>query len=197
MKTKILLLLWISCLILSNAYAASISVRAFSAGFDDPGYYGGVAYLWVNGVDYSNNYRGMNLVVVNEYTGSVLSSTYYDTHASTAAADSMAAFINALPAGRIVLVAVKDEAAQSMTATGINALYTLGASSFTPGYRGSWALIGMKGAAMGTQIQATAAQFVGPVDISSTILLIPEPATLAMSLLGLLFFVFHIKRIGR
>ncbi len=173
----------------SSAFAISINVQILSAGFDDPGYYGGIAKLMVNGTDYAINSRGVNLVVVDQFTGIVLNSVSYDTYVSTANSDNMASFINSLSAGRIVLAAVKDEAVSQMTTAGINALLSLGASSFNQGYRGSWALLGVKGTT--GQLQVSHAQYTGPSSISTTINLVPEPTTWILMLAGLVGFMYR------
>ncbi|NUM35200.1 MAG: hypothetical protein HUU50_11685 [Candidatus Brocadiae bacterium] len=193
MKTKIFAFLCL-ILVIPSLYAMPIVLKAISAGWDSTGYTpGGTAQLWVNGVDHSQHYRGMNVVVIDQFTGNVLNSNYYDTYAYSSSADAMAAFINALPSGRIVMIAAQDEPTQSMTSAGINSLYTLGASSFNPGYRGSWALIGIKGSAQGTQLQGTSARYSSAVILDKTMELVPEPSSLVFLLSSFVLFLAYKK----
>lgn len=192
MKIKFLLFLCIACAFLPSLYAYSLTLTALSAGWDTVGYPGGSAQLWVDGVDYSQHRRGMNLIVIDQTTGIVLNSLYYDTYASSTDANNMATFINSIDNGRIVMVAVQDEAVSNMTSAGINALYTLGAGSFNPGYRGSWALIGIKGAAQGTQLQATVGRYGSAAVLTTSKEFVPEPSSWLISILGFgLFFLYR------
>jgi hypothetical protein len=70
-------------------------VRAVSAGTED----GDFVHLYVDGVRKELNYRGHNLVVVDESTGNYIESRRYDTYGSSSHADAMATYINSLKIG--------------------------------------------------------------------------------------------------
>ncbi len=130
-----------------------ISIQIDAAGFN----FGDAAKIIVNGtvVDPGLYGRGLNVAVLDQSSGALLSFQTYDTCQSPAAADAFAAAVEALPVGRLVLVAVKDEAQDNLTNRAKLACQSLGSISiFDLAYRGSWALIGQKGASPGTRIEA-------------------------------------------
>jgi uncharacterized membrane protein (Fun14 family) len=98
--------------------------------------------------------RGLNVVVFDEAGGAVLDARCYDTHEDPAAADSFAALVEALPPGRVVVVAVQDDATNMLTERAKRACESLGSTRIRAlGYRGSWVLIGYKGAAPGSGME--------------------------------------------
>ncbi len=127
---------------------ASIVVR--SAGSE----VGDFAHVFVNGSDAAQNTRGYNVVVVNEKTGAVESSAAFDTFASADESARLAQFIGKIPSGRIVSVAVRDEASRSLTSEAVDALRSIGAMEDLRGkFRWSHAMIGVKGAAPGSALE--------------------------------------------
>lgn len=137
--------------IISNPFIAAgkrLICKVVSAGFDD----GMMAQFQINSETIGGSWhRGHNLVVLDEVTGLVLDSRHYDTHFSASESDSMASFIQRLPFGRIVLVAIMDEGSQNLTPSAYLALESLGSQFIRKvGFRDSWALIGRKGAMVGT-----------------------------------------------
>ncbi|CAH3104487.1 unnamed protein product [Pocillopora meandrina] len=68
------------------------------------------AYIRVNGRDYSLHRRGFNVVVVNYKTGRIEARRSFDTHGSRKAARRFKSFIYRIRRGRIVLIAIQDEA---------------------------------------------------------------------------------------
>jgi Interleukin-like EMT inducer len=128
---------------------ASIVVR--SAGSE----VGDFAHVFVNGIDAAQNMRAYNIVVVNEKTGAIESSAAFDTFASADESARMAQFIAKIPIGRIVAVAVRDEASRSLTSEAVDALRSIGAMEDLRGkFRWSHAMIGVKGAAPGSALEA-------------------------------------------
>lgn len=97
--------------------------------------------------------RGFNLVCLNEAFAPV-QVVSFDTHADDQAANKMKAFIEQVPHGMVVLVAAKDSAAAKAAPGAYQALQLLGArlgrDGFTLARRDSYALIGCKGAALGS-----------------------------------------------
>jgi hypothetical protein len=143
----------------NDAPRAPVGLKAVSGGADD----GWFVDLFVDGVDYALNQRGYNLVVVDESSGTVVDQARFDTYGSTAEAEAMATYINALPPGRIVLVGIRDEASRNMTENAYLALESLGSlEARNVGYRDSHALIGRKGAIPGTVQEMHTARYSGP-----------------------------------
>ncbi|MGE5141256.1 MAG: interleukin-like EMT inducer domain-containing protein, partial [Rudaea sp.] len=131
--------------------ASPVAIVVRSAGEEQ----GSFGHIYVNGVDASRNGRGYNLVVVDPNTGRVEASSSFDTFRSTAESERMAGFIAAIPEGRIVAAAVMDEASLNLSAGAVRALESLGAQQDLRGkFRWSHALIGMKGAGLGTALEA-------------------------------------------
>jgi len=96
-------------------------------------------------------HRGHNLVVLDQNTGQILAIRSFDTFRSSEEADSMAAFIQGLPEGRVVLAGIRDEGSRMMTEAAYRALESLGSQFIREvGYRDSWAMIGRKGAPIGS-----------------------------------------------
>ena len=71
----------------------------------------------------------------------------FDTHGGANAAQGMREYIASIPNGRVVLVAVMDEASRHAGSGSYEALGLLGGSVSTIGMRASYALIGRKGGA--------------------------------------------------
>ncbi|MEH2258483.1 interleukin-like EMT inducer domain-containing protein [Nostoc sp.] len=104
----------------------------------------------------TGNRRGLNVAVFNENDGSVLDIQHFDTWENKQAANDFANFINALPDGRLVVVAVCDEGSKYITGinssagaknqAAIDACKSLGSQLIEAlAWRNSWALIGYKG----------------------------------------------------
>lgn len=121
-----------------------VSIVAYSAGSE----VGDFAHIYVNGIDQSPNERGYNLVVINPQTGVVESRSVFDTFASEENAARLAQFIANIPNGKIVAVAVRDEASRMLTDSAVNAFRSIGASQdLREKFRWSHAIIGVKGRA--------------------------------------------------
>ncbi len=138
-----------------------------SAGFDD----GFFVEFRINSERISSQWhRGHNLVEIDEVIGQVLATKHYDTHSSAAESDSMAQYIQQLPLGRIVLVGIMDEGNQNLTPAAYLALESLGSQFIrTVGFRDSWAMIGRKGAAIGTVPEAIKSSGSGIATVKDTI----------------------------
>jgi len=119
------------------------SIVAYSAGSE----VGDFAHIFVNGVDQSPNERGYNVVVINPQTFAVEARAAFDTFASVENSARLAHFIAQIPNGKIVAVAVRDEASQNLTQDAVGALRSIGAKEDLRGkFRWSHAVIGVKGA---------------------------------------------------
>ena len=88
--------------------------------------------------------RSFNIVVLDKHA-TVLSKVSFDTYGDRSAGVKMRDFINALPSGRIVLVATQDSA-ERFYHDALAALESIGApKSLSLAKRSSWYLVGYKG----------------------------------------------------
>ncbi len=112
---------------------------------------------------------GHYLLVINRETGQTEVQNF-DTHNSSAAADAMAEYIQALPDSSIVLAGIVDEGSGKMTDAAHGALEMIGSSlSRGVGFRDSWAIVGWKGASTGTVAETVSKRFSGPAVASDTL----------------------------
>jgi len=120
---------------------------------------GDFGHLYINGEDVSPNQRGYNLAAIDPVAGRLLEVANFDTHdpgQSPRASAAMAAWIDALPDGVIVMGAVRDAAALNLGEDTIAALRKLGVEDDIRGnIRRSHAFIGVKGAAPGAILSKT------------------------------------------
>lgn len=141
-------------------------INVLSAGYSDGNY----ASFRINGATVYDGGRGISLLVLDSATGVILQSRTFDTWESAADADSLVTFINRQELGAIVLAAIKDEGSNQLREPQYAALESLGSAHIrTLGGRDSWALIGRKGAAPGSAIEAHSTSGTGPVSIADTL----------------------------
>ena len=115
---------------------------------------GDFAHVYVNGADAAQNAIGYNVVVINPQTGGIETKAAFNTFASEAESARLAQVIAEIPNGRIVAVAVRDEASRYLTSDAVNALRSIGAKEDLRGkWRWSHAIIGVKGAPPGTALE--------------------------------------------
>ena len=100
----------------------------------------------------SSGRRGYNVTVIDPRTGKVTEAVGFDTAANPYEADALAAYLTAIPKGRIVAVATKGDAGANLTPGAVQALTGLGSRALAPAdLQGmAHALIGVQGAAPGT-----------------------------------------------
>jgi hypothetical protein len=116
--------------------------------------HGDLASIRVGIGELAPNRRGYNLVAL-EPSGAVRDRASFDTLGDPTASGELTAWVEALPAGTIVLGAVKDEASGRLHADAVGALATLGVRGDLRGrYRESHAFIGVKGAPRGSAVEA-------------------------------------------
>jgi len=147
----------------AGGLAVDITVK--SAGWAD----GNFAEFWLDGarVELASG-RGLSLVILRS-DGSVESKHVFDTGGEGDGTQPFIDLLNSLPDGTVVLVAAMDDATDGITPEARTALTTLGATQADSlSYRGSYALIGIKGAstALAESVRATGA---GPVTVSSSL----------------------------
>ncbi len=122
----------------------------------------GFAYIGIEGdsgsQDGSLHSPGYNVAVIDARTGGLLQSQGFDTtpEGSEAQAAALAAFVEAIPEGRIVAVALQDDGAANLTAEAVTAFRAIGGQADPRGSSGwSHAIIGVKGAAPGTALEVS------------------------------------------
>lgn len=132
----------------------NMSIKVESAGFGSGNY----ARIYVNGKQVAPNRRGYNIVIINPYTGLVERGISFDTCGSHNASKQMREFINNIPMGKIVAVAIKDDASNSLTEEAVLGLRNLGAMGDLLGrdrhFRWSHAVIGIKGLKPGQALES-------------------------------------------
>lgn len=92
--------------------------------------------------------RGFNVVTLDPDTQHVASATCYDTSGGgQVAVSQLASDLNALPEGRVVLIAVRGSGLESLSGAAMRALRRVGATAAVSGGRSQegYALIGIKG----------------------------------------------------
>jgi len=143
-----------------------VDLQVASAGMET----GNEALIYVDARQRAVNLRGYNLVAIDPASGDVLWSDLFDTLVSPGESRRLAQAIGRLPAGTIVVAAVKDEASGALTEEAVAALRSLGGREDIRGrYRVSHLLVGVKGAAPGTAIERS-----GYARLTVTLGLAPE-----------------------
>ena len=121
---------------------------------------------------FGGRHRGINLAVFDEVTGSVLSTENFDTHASQQSSDQLAQTVENIRPGRIVCAAVSEEGTNHLNTRAKRAINSLGSDKINQlTYKGSWALIGVKGAPCGKVVENFFHS--SPVDLSAQVQLKP------------------------
>ena len=153
---------------LSSADAAYTSLIVKSAGFS----VGNFAKFVVNGkiLRITTHYgRGLQVAIINETSNNILHKQYFDTYGSSTAAPSFVNLINSLPNGRVVAIAIRDEGIARLSEAAKRAIEGLGSKYIRQvRFRGSWAIIGRKGAPQGTVLEV--GSNVGSTEIITQIL---------------------------
>lgn len=120
-------------------------ITVLSAGYNA----GATCVISKDGVNLLSNtfFAGMGIVVFDNVTLKVDTSTWFNLFNLPANVEALATLIDSIPSGKIVAIGVADDAANNISAHLKNAIKTLGSSKIDSlQFRGSWALIGWKGA---------------------------------------------------
>jgi hypothetical protein len=116
------------------------------------------ARITIGEEDVSWERRGYNIAAVDPASGEVLDVQGFDTYANEHESRNMAAFVQELPPGAIVVVALREGGAHHLTEEAVTALASIGAAHDLRGTTDhAHAIIGVKGASPGT-----AAEGAGP-----------------------------------
>lgn len=146
----------------------ALPLEVQSAGYED----GSRCYLIANFavVNAGIHLRGHHIVALSPVTQAIIAGPrYFDTYASAAAADSLGAFIEALPLRTLVLAGIRDEGSVNMTERAYRALESLGSSKARQvGFRDSWAMIAQKGLAIGLAVEEHRTRGAGAATVGLT-----------------------------
>jgi interleukin-like EMT inducer protein len=132
-----------------------VDLIVVSAGRD----HGRMAPIRVNATDVSPDLRGYNVVVVDPASGDVRGRAVFDTFRARSEGARLAEFIRQVPTGAIVIAAVKDDGVGQLGDDAVQALRSVGGRLDPRGQLFvAHLLIGVKGAAPGTAIEAAGFQ---------------------------------------
>jgi hypothetical protein len=106
-----------------TAAISPVAITVESAGQEA----GDFGHIYMDGRNVSPEGRGYNLAVMDPQTGAVEATASFDTHLDGEASQAMADFMASIPEGRIVAVAVRDEASRLLSEEAVQALRTIGA----------------------------------------------------------------------
>ncbi len=124
---------------------------------------GNYTQIIINGNNVSQDRRGYNIVVLNSNNGKVEISKHFDTHASKDEVEKMKDFINGIAKGKIVCVAVRDEASRALSKGDGEILREIGSKENLYGkHRWAHGIIGVKGSGSGDAIEVTSEK---PIEI--------------------------------
>ncbi len=136
----------------TTGISSPVNILVKSAG-EEVGDFG---HIYVDGVNVSQDERGYNMVVLDPVSGQVEETGHFDTFLHQDESRLMADFIARIPEGKIVAVAVEDEASLNLTEEAVQALRSIGAGEDLRGmFRWGHAIIGVKGAAPGQALETT------------------------------------------
>jgi hypothetical protein len=118
--------------------------------------YGRAASILVNGADLSRHRRGYNVVVIDEHSGEVVARELFDTFIARSESARLAEFIGRVPAGAIVVAAIKEDGVGQLGDDAVQALHSVGGrvDPRSGGLFVSHLVIGAKGAPPGTAVEA-------------------------------------------
>lgn len=133
----------------------TLSLRAISAG----GIAGNVSVIELNGKNIlpSSYNRGFSISVIDPITLNVKEQKHYDTYGNNALFDSLASFLTSLPVNDIVISVIADavNTGSALKTSVKNAYASIGAlKQNIYSYKASWAVVGKKGAAPGSALEA-------------------------------------------
>ena len=142
------------------------NISVTSAGFEA----GATCVIAKNGINLLSNtfFAGMGIVVFDEITLDVDTSAYYNLFNNLPNMQLLVDLINSIPEGKVVAMGVSDDAANNITSALKTAIKTLGSTKIDSlVFRGSWALIGKKGAAPGDVLEVVHGRYDGLIFIDS------------------------------
>lgn len=168
----------------SSIDTTRIKFEVMSAGFTD----GNTALIMKN----SNSYmfdatlRGHYITTFKDSTYEFVESTLFDLlGGGSAVASKYATFLDTVSSDLLLMFAIKDEGAVSLTSEIKNKIKTFGSTLIDDvKFRGSWAFIGKRGATPGSMPEAVSAEGDGPVTIDTTISFLSDKGSMLTSEIG-------------
>ncbi len=146
----------------------SIKISVISEGY----YSGASCSILINGNNILSNtyFAGMGIAVLDQNSFAIDTTAWYNLFNQPANMQQLVNLINSIPNGKIVLMGVADDAANNITAALKTAIKTLGSALIDSlKFRGSWAIIGQKGAAKGSVPEGIEEPYSGLVTIDSIV----------------------------
>jgi len=132
-----------------------VTFQVESSGLDDLNY----LIIFINGTIMPITIRGHSLVLCDR-VGTYIESRDFDTHDSPSDVSLMIEFIQAVPNGFYVLAGIRDSGEQAMTEAAYQALESIGSQYCRDvEFRDGWAIIGIKGAPIGSVPEKISKQF--------------------------------------
>jgi hypothetical protein len=131
-------------------------ISVLSAGYNA----GATCVIAKDGVNLLSNtyFAGMGIVVFDNVTLQVDTSTWFNLFNQPANVEALATLIDSIPYGKIVAIGVADDARNNLSTHLKNSIKSLGSSKIDSlQFRGSWALIGWKGAPTGSVLEGVEA----------------------------------------
>ncbi|MBI2427907.1 MAG: hypothetical protein HYV29_03780, partial [Ignavibacteriales bacterium] len=142
-------------------------IEAFSAGFND----GNNGSIKVNGANIISSVfgNGFNIIVLDTLNYQFVMQRRFNISGDPNEADSLVQFIGSIPAGLHVVGVIVDDGGNNLTTAARNALKTIGSGSIDQlSFRDSWAIIGRKGAPIGSVPEVYKAQGSGAASVETT-----------------------------
>ncbi|HQJ46142.1 MAG TPA: interleukin-like EMT inducer domain-containing protein, partial [Ignavibacteriaceae bacterium] len=123
-------------------------------------------------------FAGMGIVVFDDVTFEIDTSTWFNLFNNPTNMTALVNLINSIPQGKIVAMGVSDDAANNITTALKDAIKTLGSNKIDQiSFRGSWALIGKKGAVPGEVVEEVKGRYDGLIYIDSTFVIPKKEGT--------------------
>jgi len=128
------------------------NISVLSAGW----HAGGTCVIAKDGVNILSNtfFAGMGIAVFDNISLEIDTVTWFQLFNQPANVEALASLIDSIPYGKIVAIGVADDARNNLSTHLKDAIKSLGSSKIDSlEFRGSWALIGWKGAPIGSVIE--------------------------------------------
>ncbi len=154
-----------------------INISVTSAGFEA----GANCIIAKDGINLLSNtfFAGMGIVVFDDVTFEIDTTTWFNLFNNPTNMTALVNLINSIPQGKIVAMGVSDDAANNITTALKDAIKTLGSTKIDQiSFRGSWALIGKKGAVPGEVVEEVKGRYDGLIYIDSTFVIPKKEGTL-------------------
>ncbi len=145
----------------------ALKISVLSAGW----YAGATCVIDKNGTNQLSNsfFAGMGIVVFDAKTLKVDTTSWYTLFGQPGNVQALADLINSIPNGKIVAMGVADDGRNNLSTALKSAIKTLGSTKIDSlQFRGSWAIIGKKGASPGDVLEKVKGPYDGSVLIDST-----------------------------